>query len=135
MSSLLPHLQSSPAHWPADTGMCLCPEDISSVTSLSHLPLTRLGPSVQSKVCEFITNKICYNMKWEMASDEKCITALTLLKLFALSAEESILTNILKCLLKPNSHLFEDLIKVICILLGISSLDLLGENGNRKELL
>jgi len=34
-------------------------------------------------------------MKWEMALDEKCITALSLLKLFVLSTEESILTNIL----------------------------------------
>lgn len=89
MSNLLPHQgaahrQSSPVQtvWPADTEMCLGPEDISSVTSLSHLPLTRLGLPVQSKLCEFATNKICYNMKWEMALDEKCITVLNLLKLF-----------------------------------------------------
>jgi len=100
MFNFLPHqgtacLQSRPAHWPADTEMCLCSEDISSVTSFSHLPSARLGLSVQSKLREFTTNKICYNMKWEMALDEKCITALSLLKLFVLSTEESILTNIL----------------------------------------
>lgn len=108
MSNLWPHqgaahLQSSPAHWPADTGMCLGPENISSVASPSHLPLARLGLSVRSKFHEFMTNKICYNMKWEMASDGKCITALSLLKVFVLSTEEGILINILKCLLMSSS--------------------------------
>lgn len=76
-------------HRPADTGIHLGPEDINFITSLSHHPLSRLDLSVQSKVHEFTTNKICYSMKWEMASDEKCFVTLSLLKLLVLSTEES----------------------------------------------
>lgn len=47
-------------------------------TLLSRLPLVSVGPCVRSQFCGFMINKICHNMKWEMDSDEKCVTAVNL---------------------------------------------------------
>lgn len=71
------------------TGFQLYPEDINFVTSLSYNFLSGFDLSVWNKLCEFATNKICYSMKWEMASDEKYIVTISLLKIFVLSTKES----------------------------------------------
>lgn len=81
-------------HRIADMRIQLGLEDTNFDTSLCHHPLSGLDLSMWSKLCEFATNKECYSMKGEMASDEKCpfhlkgTVALSLSKLFVLSAEK-----------------------------------------------